>query len=373
MRVLGAMADHDPAVLRAAVLFTDGQRLAGFGETAARPYTAAEQAVLRAGAGAMPGTPAAQAVAELVETAHAELLARFAPADLIGFHGHTLFHEPRGRGTHQAGSGAILAEVLAEAHGCPVVWDFRSTDLRMGGQGGPLLPFYQHALAVHLADAAASGARSAGPVAFLHLGRRAWLCWCDTAEPDPAAGCIAMDVGPGPGMVTALLCAQFGPALHDAGAGDGAVDAAALERLIAHPWFARVPLRHQPHAVHEPRLDGLAGGDAAATLAAALAARIVMALDHLPRMPACIRVTGPGRQDAALMAMLEAGCDCPVSPAEAAGLDPAQIPAQAIGYLAARVARGLPTTGPGTTGVPAPVGGGTLSRPGELLPMSLPG
>ena len=39
------------------------------------------------------------------------------------------------------------------------------------------------------------------------------------------------------------------------------------------------------------------------------------------------------------------------------------IEAQASPYLAARVARGLPTSAPGTTGVAAPVGGGTLSRP----------
>jgi anhydro-N-acetylmuramic acid kinase len=37
--------------------------------------------------------------------------------------------------------------------------------------------------------------------------------------------------------------------------------------------------------------------------------------------------------------------------------------AQAFGFLAARVLRGLPTTFPGTTGVAARVGGGTISRP----------
>jgi len=35
--------------------------------------------------------------------------------------------------------------------------------------------------------------------------------------------------------------------------------------------------------------------------------------------------------------------------------------AQAFGYLAVRVLRGLPTSAPGTTGVPSPVAGGQVA------------
>jgi anhydro-N-acetylmuramic acid kinase len=37
--------------------------------------------------------------------------------------------------------------------------------------------------------------------------------------------------------------------------------------------------------------------------------------------------------------------------------------AQAFAFLAVRVARGLPTSGPSTTGVAGLVGGGRISRP----------
>ena len=61
--------------------------------------------------------------------------------------------------------------------------------------------------------------------------------------------------------------------------------------------------------------------------------------------------------------MLGAGLDCPVLPVEAVGLDGDMLEAQAFAFLAVRVARGMPTSAPGTTAVAAPVGGGRISRP----------
>ncbi|WP_181181000.1 anhydro-N-acetylmuramic acid kinase, partial [Paracoccus sp. FO-3] len=50
-------------------------------------------------------------------------------------------------------------------------------------------------------------------------------------------------------------------------------------------------------------------------------------------------------------------------PVEEAGLDGDMLEAQAFGWLAVRVLRGLPTSGPGTTGAPGPVCGGRISHP----------
>ena len=52
-----------------------------------------------------------------------------------------------------------------------------------------------------------------------------------------------------------------------------------------------------------------------------------------------------------------------MQPVEAVGLDGDMIEAQAFGWLAVRVLRGLPTSGPATTGAPAPVCGGRISTP----------
>lgn len=56
--------------------------------------------------------------------------------DLIASHGHTVFHDPENKINFQLGDGNAIAS-LAKA---PVVWDFRSMDIRKGGQGAPLVP-----------------------------------------------------------------------------------------------------------------------------------------------------------------------------------------------------------------------------------------
>jgi anhydro-N-acetylmuramic acid kinase len=55
---------------------------------------------------------------------------------LIGSHGHTTFHAPRSRMTHQLGDGAAIA---AET-GINVVSDLRNMDVALGGEGAPIVP-----------------------------------------------------------------------------------------------------------------------------------------------------------------------------------------------------------------------------------------
>ncbi|MBE0553412.1 MAG: anhydro-N-acetylmuramic acid kinase, partial [Rhodobacteraceae bacterium] len=355
---LGAMSGTSLDGVDAAMLLTDGQAIAEFGPSAFRPFTEDEQATLRAALGRWPGEDGVSEAAEVVENAHVELLARFSGAALVGFHGQTLAHDPGGRGTHQAGNGAVLAEALD----CTVVWDFRSSDVAMGGQGAPLAPFFHHALARHIGEK--------GPVAFLNLGGVGNVSWVDPrlAEPQAPGACLAFDTGPANAPVNDLMRARLGQPQDQGGAlaAAGRADEAVVARFLSLPYFYRMPPKSLDRNDFHDLLDQVAplgDADAARTLTACAAAAVARGAEHFPAPVTRLLVTGGGRHNAALMDELAARLPgVAVEPVEAAGLNGDMIEAQAFAWLAVRVARGLPTSGPSTTGVAAAIGGGQISR-----------
>jgi anhydro-N-acetylmuramic acid kinase len=357
VRALGCMSGTSLDGVDAAELVTDGLRILDFGRSGYRAYSAAERATLRAVLGRWPGA-GLEAAARVVQDAHVALIADFPEVDLLGFHGQTLAHEPRGRGTHQLGDGAALAQAL----GRPVVWDFRSADVALGGEGAPLAPFF------HFACAKWIGAEA--PLAFLNLGGVGNLTWVDPRHhaPEEEGALLAFDTGPANAPLNDLVAARLGLDCDRDGAlaRQGRVEEGALELFLDEPYFRRMPPKSLDRDDFSLMLDlvrELSDADAAATMTAMAAAAVMQGMEHCPSPPERLLVTGGGRHNPVMMQMLSAGLDCPVLPVEAVGLDGDMLEAQAFAYLAVRVAHGLPTSGPGTTGVAAPVGGGQISRP----------
>ena len=354
---LGAMSGTSLDGVDAAMIVTDGTRIESFGEMAYRAYSHTERAALRAALGKWNG-PEVDAATEIIMQAHLDLLKGFKDAEIIGFHGQTLAHDPRGRGTLQIGDGAALASAL----NTPVVWDFRSSDVQLGGEGAPLAPYFHFACAKYI--------KATEPLCFLNLGGVGNITWVDPSKsaPEESGALLAFDTGPANAPINDLMQRRFGEPYDKDGAlaRGGTVATGALELLLDEPYFARIPPKSLDRDAFPDMMDlvaELSDADAAATFTGICAAAVARGMEHCPIPPARVLVTGGGRHNPVLMQMLEVSLDCPVRPVEAAGLDGDMLEAQAFAHLAVRVARGLPTSGPSTTGVRALVGGGDISRP----------
>ncbi|MGF1630043.1 MAG: anhydro-N-acetylmuramic acid kinase [Kiloniellaceae bacterium] len=266
---------------------------------------------------------------------------------VIGFHGHTILHRPQERRTWQIGDGALLA---AET-GIDVVADLRSNDVSLGGEGAPLVPLYQAALAAGLAR----------PLAVVNIGGVANVTWIGEAENEV----LAFDTGPGNALINDWVEQHGGEPLDRDGAlaCAGRVAETVLAGLLDNGYFDRKP----PKSLDRDDFSaapagGLSLQDGAATLTAFTAATIAKAAVHFPASVGRWLVTGGGRHNPTLMAALAARLGVPVEPVEAVGWRGDALEAEAFAYLALRSLAGLPLTLPTTTGISRPASGGSLHK-----------
>jgi anhydro-N-acetylmuramic acid kinase len=350
-RTIGLMSGTSLDGVDAAWLETDGESVASFGPTLTIPYDAGLRRDLRAildrASGIAPSDPAlASAVARLTECHIQAVQALDRPADLIGFHGQTILHQPNLRRTWQVGDAARLARET----GIPVAHDFRSADVAAGGEGAPLAPIYHAALARDLPK----------PLAVLNIGGVANVTWIGADDT-----LIAFDTGPGNGPLDDWVARHTGQAYDRDGslARSGTIDASVLGRLMTHPYFARTGARSLDRldfsrALAASGVDALTAADGAATLVAFTASSAAASV--FPVRPRGWLVTGGGRHNPMIMAALRRALGGAVDTVETVGWNGDALEAQCFGFLAARVARGLPLSYPGTTGVPAPTLGGRI-------------
>ena len=354
LRTIGLMSGTSLDGVDAAWLETDGERIGAFGPTLTLAYDDRLRSDLRHILDLAPTLDPADrrlrmAEARLTEYHIRAVAALERPADLIGFHGQTILHQPDRRRTWQIGD----ARELAWRTGIRVASDFRSADVAAGGQGAPLAPVFHAALAAGLEK----------PLAVLNLGGVGNVTWIGAD-----GGLVAFDTGPGNGPLDDWTRRHTGAAFDRDGAlaRAGTVDRAVLTCLLSDPYFARPAPKSLDRldfaaSLAASGLDALSPADGAATLVAFTAQAVACAA--LPEPPRRWLVTGGGRRNPAIMAALQAALAAPVASVEAVGWDGDALEAQCFGFLAARVADGLPLSFPGTTGVPAAVRGGTLTEP----------
>jgi anhydro-N-acetylmuramic acid kinase len=221
--------------------------------------------------------------------------------DIIGSHGQTIYHNPKGKvpSTLQIGEPSIIAHRT----GITTVADFRPMDVAAGGQGAPLVPFADHILFSH---------RTKNRV-LQNIGGIANLTFL------PAGGqigdIIAFDTGPGNMIIDQLVCRTTGGKLtFDKGgkiAAASNVNQKILNAMLKHPYLRRQPPKTTGREMFGEifcdkfRSQTIANEDMIATATAFTAVSIADAYSKfLPCRPDEIILCGGGAKNKTLVRML---------------------------------------------------------------------
>lgn len=173
--------------------------------------------------------------AVLKTLAHAGL--RPGDIDIVGSHGQTILHRPRGvrfgkrlvRSTLQIGSGAVIAQTM----GIPTVVDFRAADIAVGGQGAPLVPVFDYVM-LRSSKKSRIALNIGGIANVTAIPKR--------ARPDDL---LSFDTGPGNCLIdTAIRTLSGGRRKMDRDgslARKGSPDQQEVSAILRHPYFRRRP------------------------------------------------------------------------------------------------------------------------------------
>lgn len=307
------------------------------------PYDIAVRDKVRACFGKRARDEAVEEAEKLVTDLHIQAIkASGFEADVIGFHGQTITHDPDKNFTWQLGDG----QRLANETGIDVICDLRQNDIKNGGQGAPLIPVYHQALASELEK----------PCAVLNIGGVANITYLDENQ------ILAFDTSPGNAMIDDAMQMQHNKPFDEDGkiAALDEVNVGQIGEWLKNPYFDIKP----PKSLD--RNDFNITGNIA-TLTAFTVEGVAKSLEHLPLPPKKWYITGGGRKNKTMMQGLADRLGVPVVPVEEAGWNGDAMEAEGFAYLAVRSLAGLPLTYPTTTGVKKSLQGGVFYSVTDVL------
>ncbi|MDC0092789.1 anhydro-N-acetylmuramic acid kinase [Alphaproteobacteria bacterium] len=269
--------------------------------------------------------------------------------DLIGFHGQTIYHNPKRKISIQLGDPKKLAKLLNKN----VVFGFRSKDLELSGQGAPLAPIY-HKYIIKKFNLTL-------PSCILNIGGVSNLTYWDGKK------LIGFDTGPGNGLMDNYMSFISDKHFDKDGnlASKGTPDKKIIEKILNHDFFKKKPPKSLDklsfkNFYNELLKKNYSETDIMATLAEVTVETIVSSLLLLPQTVKSILITGGGYRNIHLMKRLKDRLKLNFLNEEQLGINFDYIESELIAYLSARSVYNLPITFPETTGVLQPSSGGKL-------------
>jgi len=302
-----------------------------------------------------------RAIAEQFAAATLELLALANTENdeivAIGSHGQTIRHRPHSESPFslQLGNGQHIADLT----GIRTVSDFRSADIKAGGEGAPLAPTYHNAvLRSHSENRC-----------VINIGGIANITLLPADDAQPVSG---YDTGPGNNLMDGWIKQDRSLPYDNRGewARSGKVNDTLLARLNDDAYFQLAPPKSTGFEyfnqdwLRQYAVDDLPAEDVQATLceltATTLADAILASEIKIERVLLC----GGGVHNAYCLERLQSRLGTlPVESTEQLGVHPDWVEAMAIAWLAHCHVEGKPGNLPSVTGARAAVVLGTLSAP----------
>ncbi len=283
--------------------------------------------------------------------------------DLVGSHGQTIYHNPRGRRYSRTTIRSTLQigepSVIAHRTGITTVADFRPRDIAAGGEGAPLVPYADYFLFGH--NRLSRAVQNIGGIANVTFLPR--CCKLDDI--------IAFDTGPGNMVIDSIIRLISGGKkrfdLAGKMAAQGTVDKSLLNEMLRHPFLRRRPPKSTGREefgdffanriYQQAAQKGLSDFCLVATLTAFTANSIARAYHQfLPTMPDEVILCGGGSHNDTLVEMLRSELpNAKMLSTEDFGISVDAKEAVSFAILAWATINGLTNNVPGATGADRPV------------------
>ena len=280
---------------------------------------------------------------------------------VIGCHGQTVHHSPDSNPpfTIQLAYG----KTIAEQTGIPVVTDFRSQDIRAGGQGAPLAPGF-HLAAFHSSEEQR---------AIINIGG---ISNITILPKDQGNHVIGFDIGPGNTLMDNWCEQHFSCAFDTNGqiaeSGNPQQDLLKIlldEDYFTKPWPKSTGIELFNRNWLEKKLKKWNGNtdinprDVLASLSALTVHSICETVNQIEPQVDTVYVCGGGALNIGLMKKLDHGCRAKVLSTQSLAMGPKWVEAAAFAWMGYQTTQGLASTIPSVTGARHPCVAGIINNP----------
>ena len=283
--------------------------------------------------------------------------------DFVGFHGQTIFHNPKQKISKQLGDGALMSQLVKKK----VIFNFRQEDIANNGQGAPLTPIFHNLLSKKINEKHHINF----PICFLNIGGISNITKINKKDEKLEENLEAFDSGPGNCMIDEWVRKNSKKNFDKNGliAKSGKINQLILNQVIDNFKIESFDKSLDVKDFDISFARGLSLEDGCATITNFTAYLIAKGIEHANGSnikPIKYLVCGGGRKNTFLIQSVKDYLlhkqNISLNSIDEYNLNGDFIESQAFGYLAIRSSLNLPISYPKTTGCELPTVGGELVK-----------